>query len=74
MHGLALAIERNVSAALEEDVGSGDLTAGLIPSDNQAAARIITRSDAVVCGSAWVADSDTACSACSAAPPSRPRR
>ena len=54
MHGLALAIERNVSAALEEDVGSGDLTAGLIPSDSRAAARIITRNDAVVCGSAWV--------------------
>ena len=31
MHGLTLAIERNVSAALEEDVSTGDLTAGLIP-------------------------------------------
>ncbi len=54
MQGLALAIERNVSAALEEDVGAGDLTAGLIPAGGTAVARIITRSDIVLCGAAWV--------------------
>jgi nicotinate-nucleotide pyrophosphorylase (carboxylating) len=53
MHGLALAIERNVSAALEEDIGGGDLTADLIPATATASARIITRGDAVVCGAAW---------------------
>ena len=54
MQGLALAIERNISAALEEDVGSGDLTARLVSGNTRAGARIVTRNDAVVCGSAWV--------------------
>ena len=53
MHGLTLAIERNVSAALEEDVSTGDLTAGLIPAAEIATARIITRADITVCGAAW---------------------
>ena len=46
-------IQANVRAALEEDVGSGDLTAQLIPADTQARARVITREDAVLCGTAW---------------------
>ena len=53
MHGLTLAIERNVSAALEEDVSTGDLTAGLIAAAEIATARIITRADITVCGTAW---------------------
>lgn len=53
MHGLTLAIERNVSAALEEDVSTGDLTAALIPAAEIATARIITRADITVCGTAW---------------------
>lgn len=53
MHGLTLAIERNVSAALEEDVSTGDLTAGLIPAAEIATASIITRADITVCGTAW---------------------
>ena len=53
MHGLTLAIERNVSAALEEDVSTGDLTAGLIAAAKIATARIITRADITVCGTAW---------------------
>ena len=32
----------------------GDVTAGLIPADQQLRARVITREAAVVCGSAWV--------------------
>jgi nicotinate-nucleotide pyrophosphorylase (carboxylating) len=47
-------IERNVRQALAEDIGSGDITAQLIPADLRATARVITREDAVVCGSAWV--------------------
>lgn len=54
MQGLALAIERNVAAALAEDVGSGDLTAQLIAPAAAAGATIITRSEIVVCGRAWV--------------------
>ena len=51
---LAQVITENVAAALREDVGSGDLTAGLIPAHQQARARIITRETAVVAGTAWV--------------------
>ncbi|RPI41225.1 MAG: carboxylating nicotinate-nucleotide diphosphorylase, partial [Betaproteobacteria bacterium] len=46
-------IGRNVTAALDEDVGSGDLTALLIDPDARAKARVISRVDAVLCGSPW---------------------
>lgn len=46
-------IGRNVAAALAEDVGSGDLTAQLVPPDLLAHATIIARENAVLCGSAW---------------------
>jgi nicotinate-nucleotide pyrophosphorylase (carboxylating) len=47
-------VQANVSAALAEDVGDGDITAALIAADSQASARIITREDGVLCGQAWV--------------------
>jgi nicotinate-nucleotide pyrophosphorylase (carboxylating) len=47
-------IADTVAAALREDIGSGDLTAQLIPADRQARASVITREEAVVCGRAWV--------------------
>ncbi|MEW6677728.1 MAG: carboxylating nicotinate-nucleotide diphosphorylase [Pseudomonadota bacterium] len=50
---LIQAIQANVRTALEEDVGAGDLTARLIPADTRARARVITREDAVLCGTAW---------------------
>lgn len=50
---LASEIRSNVAAALAEDVGSGDATAVLMPADSEAHARVITREDAVLCGSAW---------------------
>ncbi len=40
--------------ALAEDVGSGDLTAALVPADQRAEATIITRDAAVICGQPWV--------------------
>src|SRR5688500_18131558 len=46
-------IARTVRAALEEDVGSGDLTAQLIPADRVSKATVITREDATLCGQAW---------------------
>lgn len=46
-------IARTVSTALEEDVGSGDLTAQLIPADRISNATVITREDATLCGRAW---------------------
>lgn len=51
---LAQVITENVAAALREDVGNGDLTAGLIPAQQHARARVITREAAVMAGSAWV--------------------
>lgn len=46
-------IARNVTAALEEDVGSGDLTALLVPAGQKGRATVIAREDAVLCGTAW---------------------
>ena len=46
-------IERSVAAALSEDVGSGDLTAQLVPAGRIARATIVSREHAVLCGSAW---------------------
>ena len=48
------AVLANVRAALAEDVGSGDITAALIPQGNTASARVITREDGILCGQAWV--------------------
>jgi nicotinate-nucleotide pyrophosphorylase (carboxylating) len=44
----------NVRAALEEDIGDGDITAALIAPETTAEARIITRENGVLCGRAWV--------------------
>ena len=46
-------LEAVVQHALAEDVGSGDITAALIPADAISRARVISREDAVLCGSAW---------------------
>ena len=50
---LAGAYERNLLAALMEDVGSGDLTGKLVPEDGRAVARVIVREEAVLCGAPW---------------------
>ncbi len=52
----ALAEEIRSSAAhlLAEDLGPGDITANLIPEQQWARARVITREAAVLCGVAWV--------------------
>lgn len=47
-------LEITVRRALEEDIGDGDITARLIPSNQRATARVITRDQAVLCGQAWV--------------------
>lgn len=46
-------IERDVFRALEEDIGSGDITADLLPDGANARARVITREAAVLCGRDW---------------------
>lgn len=47
------AVAENVATALREDLGSGDLTAALIPADTRASATLISREAAVLCGRAW---------------------
>jgi len=42
-----------VRAALNEDIGKGDITAALIPRQQTAKAVVICRENAVVCGQAW---------------------
>ncbi|MBV2133798.1 carboxylating nicotinate-nucleotide diphosphorylase [Pseudomonas sp. MAP12] len=51
---LGAEITANVRAALAEDIGSGDITAQLIPAERLARAKIITREAATICGTAWV--------------------
>lgn len=46
-------IQENVRLALREDIGSGDLTAALIPAKARASARLIAREAAVLCGRDW---------------------
>ncbi len=46
-------IQHTVRRALAEDIGSGDITAALIPEAALCDATVISREDAVVCGVAW---------------------
>ena len=46
-------IEHNVAAALAEDIDTGDLTAQLVPASGTARATIISRENAILCGTAW---------------------
>ena len=47
-------VRTQVKAALEEDVGAGDLTASLVPAKQLVKAKIIVRESAVICGIPWV--------------------
>lgn len=49
-------IIQTVSHALAEDIGSGDITAGLIAADATASASIISREHAVLCGIPWATE------------------
>lgn len=46
-------LERQVRAALEEDVGAGDVTASLIPAAREASAELVCREEAVLAGRPW---------------------
>lgn len=47
-------VNAQVQSALNEDIGSGDLTASLIPEQQTVSAVIIAREHAIICGSDWV--------------------
>ncbi|MDE1980832.1 MAG: carboxylating nicotinate-nucleotide diphosphorylase [Betaproteobacteria bacterium] len=51
--GFPTNLEAQVQHALDEDVGSGDRTAELIPQSLEARAQVIVRENAVLCGQAW---------------------
>lgn len=51
------AVAQNVQAAIDEDIGTGDLTAQLIPASQTSNARIISREKAILCGIPWVQQS-----------------
>jgi nicotinate-nucleotide pyrophosphorylase (carboxylating) len=46
-------IAQQVSAALAEDLGAGDVTAALVPASQQVRAQIIAREPAILCGTDW---------------------
>ncbi|MGE5624135.1 MAG: carboxylating nicotinate-nucleotide diphosphorylase [Bacillota bacterium] len=48
-HDIAAMVQR----ALAEDIGDGDLTAALVPASARARGRVISREEAVLCGTAW---------------------
>jgi len=49
-------LESQVEAALREDIGSGDVTAALVPAAQQVHGSVVTREEAVLCGCAWAAE------------------
>jgi len=53
IHHLLTTTDEVVYQALQEDLGGGDLTARLIPEDSQSRVKLVTREDAVICGTCW---------------------
>ena len=54
-HLLEETVTRDVTRALAEDVGPGDLTARLVPEEACMRARLLTRRSGVLCGTQWFA-------------------
>jgi len=50
---LQACIRADVERALREDIGNGDVTAQLVPADQQARAQLIAREAATLCGQPW---------------------
>ena len=46
-------LARQVEGALREDLGSGDVTAALVPAAQRVRGSVVTREAAVLCGRAW---------------------
>ena len=47
-------VARQVAAALTEDLGTGDVTAALVPANQRVRAHILAREPAILCGTDWV--------------------
>ncbi len=50
---VAALAQADVTRALQEDVGGGDLTAGLVDPGLRGRARVVARESAVICGQPW---------------------
>ncbi|MDE0679379.1 MAG: carboxylating nicotinate-nucleotide diphosphorylase [Gammaproteobacteria bacterium] len=57
----AEAVRDDVRRALREDVGAGDVSAGLLPGDAHAAAMVVAREECVLCGRDWFEEVFRAC-------------
>lgn len=53
MHPTAAEISQQITFALTEDIGTGDVSALLIDEQAQSSARLITRETSIMCGQAW---------------------
>ena len=56
MSKLPLDLAQQVTVALAEDVGSGDVTAELVPATQRVTGKVITREQATLCGRPWVTE------------------
>lgn len=53
---LLAGLQQTVAAALAEDIGTGDITAALVPQAQTAEATVLCREHAVICGEVWVSE------------------
>jgi len=49
-------LAQQVTIALVEDIGSGDVTAELVPADRRVTGKVISREPAILCGRPWVTE------------------
>jgi nicotinate-nucleotide pyrophosphorylase (carboxylating) len=49
-------LARQVAAALREDIGSGDVTASLVPETQRVHGQVLVREAAVLCGTPWASE------------------
>jgi nicotinate-nucleotide pyrophosphorylase (carboxylating) len=49
-------LAQQVAIALAEDIGSGDITAELVPAEQRVTGKVITREPAILCGRPWVTE------------------
>jgi nicotinate-nucleotide pyrophosphorylase (carboxylating) len=49
-------LQKQVTTALSEDVGRGDVTAELVPATQQVSGKVIARERAILCGRPWVTE------------------
>ena len=49
-------LAQQVATALAEDIGSGDITAQLVPAAQRVTGKVITREDATLYGRPWVVE------------------